>query len=186
MYCGNHEIKMDYQFCLNEECSCRLTCIECYVKNDKHKKHRMTMVKDFIRGEESELNRVFNQTYIQLNKGDNLNINYILDGFNAKMDQIMEQREKELKKQIEQIISQSRALIEKQKQKASQRINGINVKGIHQMQKEMKELVESDENTTEQQRMKDSIDNCNKIEEIKNQLDEIVEKLKQNNEFIIN
>jgi len=52
-------------FCLDLDCDDRLACIECYVFDKKHDRHRIFMSKSFMDGEEDEIKRVFNHEYLQ-------------------------------------------------------------------------------------------------------------------------
>ncbi len=98
-------MKRDYLFCLENECEERLCCIECYVKDNLHKNHRCIILKDFMQSEESELARVFNQTFIQAMKECDNDINQFIEVFNGKGDKAMDEREEELRTPIEKIVN---------------------------------------------------------------------------------
>ena len=103
--CEIHQIKKDYLFCLEQNCEDRLCCIECYAKENLHKEHRCIILKDFLRSEESELGRVFNQKFLNAMKEWNNDINQFIEVFNRRIEKIMDEREEELISPIYKFIN---------------------------------------------------------------------------------
>ena len=78
-----------------------------------------------MKSEETELGRVFNQTFIQTMKEYNNDINQFIDVLNGRIDRAMDQREEEIRIPIEKIINQSRLLMEEWKGRMNDVLKGI-------------------------------------------------------------
>jgi len=64
--CKEHNIKKDYLFCLDDECDHRLGCIECQFDKHKHKGNQYLLIKEFIKNDSEELQRIFDKGYLKV------------------------------------------------------------------------------------------------------------------------
>jgi len=65
-------MKKDFVFCLDSDCDDRLVCVNCYVLDKKHDRHRVIILKSFIDDNEDEIKRIFNYEYLK-NIKENMN-----------------------------------------------------------------------------------------------------------------
>ena len=72
-----------------------------------------------------ELGRIFNSTFIQVMKDSNNDIDQFIKVFNRRIDKRMDEREEDLRTLIEQIINESRLMMEEWKKIMSERMKGI-------------------------------------------------------------
>ena len=93
-------MSMNYLFCF------RTCCKKCHTENNQYKDHKYIIIKDFMEGKENGLSKMFNQTFIQVMKECDNNMNGFLEMFNMKIDKAMDEREEELRLPIEKIINQ--------------------------------------------------------------------------------
>ena len=126
-------MKNDYLFCSDRECDyfSRLCCKKCYTDDNLHENHKNIIISEFIKSEENELGRIFNETFIQVMKECNNDINQFIEMFNGRIDKTMDEREEEIRTPIEKIINQSRVLMEEWKKTMNQKIKEI--KGIKEI-----------------------------------------------------
>ena len=113
--CEKHQLNKDYLFCLESRCRDRLCCVKCHFEDSLHRNHKFIIISQFMKNEENEIGKVFNQTFIQTMKENEDSIERFISVFNGKIDKAMEEREKELRLPIEKVINQSRVLMEKWK-----------------------------------------------------------------------
>jgi len=64
MECGKHNISKNYIFCIDNNCSGGLDCIECVVMDRKHHHCKHVIVDQFIKDAKTELETAFTKSHI--------------------------------------------------------------------------------------------------------------------------
>ena len=82
-----------------------------------------------MKSEQSELGRIFNTTFIQVMREND--INQFIKVFNGRIDKKMDEMEEELRTPVEQIINEQRILMEEWKQRMNERMREI--KGVNEI-----------------------------------------------------
>lgn len=88
MNCEKHQMKRDYLFCLDQTCRDRLTCMKCYMRDQKHNGHNYVNIKSFMRKDEDQLARIFNTTLVQNIKQEKT-LDQLMELFDNGISQLM-------------------------------------------------------------------------------------------------
>ena len=116
MKCQRHNIEKDFLFCLESRCDDRFACIECHVSDESHKGHKFIVIKEFMKNDEQELKKIFDETYLKImnqtkgNKGKKgkKDKEILKKQFDGRFNKYLDEREEEIRGSFEEMINEFR------------------------------------------------------------------------------